>query len=38
MRPEPSARLPRASIDDIAAAADLVLAHARPLAEILAGF
>ena len=35
---EPSARLPRASIDDIAAAADLVLAHARPLAEILAGF
>ncbi|MFZ0600910.1 MAG: molybdopterin-guanine dinucleotide biosynthesis protein B [Roseiarcus sp.] len=35
---EPSARLPRASIDDIAAAADLVLAHARPLTEILAGF
>ena len=35
---EPSAHLPRASIDDIAAAADLVLAHARPLAEILAAF
>ena len=35
---EASAHLPRASIDDIAAAADLVLAHARPLAEILAGF
>ena len=35
---EPSAHLPHASIDDIAAAADLVLAHARPLAEILAAF
>ncbi len=32
---EPSARLPQASIDDIPAAADLVLAHARPVAEIL---
>ncbi|MGH6798054.1 MAG: molybdopterin-guanine dinucleotide biosynthesis protein B [Roseiarcus sp.] len=32
---EPSGRLPHASIDDIAAAADLVLAHARPLAEVL---
>jgi molybdopterin-guanine dinucleotide biosynthesis adapter protein len=31
-------RLPHASIDDIGAAADLVLAHARPLAEILAAF
>jgi molybdopterin-guanine dinucleotide biosynthesis protein B len=31
-------RLPQAPIDDIPAAADLVLAHARPLAEILAGF
>jgi molybdopterin-guanine dinucleotide biosynthesis protein B len=30
--------LPHASIDDIAAAADLVLAHARPLATILAEF
>jgi molybdopterin-guanine dinucleotide biosynthesis adapter protein len=30
--------LPHASIDDIAAAADLVLAHARPLADILAKF
>ena len=35
---EPSGRLPHASIDDIAAAADLVLAHARPLAEVLAEF
>ena len=35
---EPPAHLPHASIDDIAAAADLVLAHARPLAEILAAF
>ena len=35
---ETSAHLPRASIDDIAAAADLVLAHARPLAEILDEF
>jgi molybdopterin-guanine dinucleotide biosynthesis adapter protein len=34
----PPARLPRASIDDIAAAVDLVLAHARPLAEVLALF
>ena len=33
---EPSGALPHASIDDIASAADLVLAHARPLAEILA--
>ena len=33
---EPRARLPHASIDDIAAAADLVLAHARPVAAILA--
>jgi len=32
--PDPAARLPRASIDDIAAAADLVLAHATPLAEL----
>ena len=30
----PSGRLPHAAIDDIAAAADLVLAHAKPLAEI----
>ena len=30
--------LPHASIDDIAAAADLVLAHAKPLATILAAF
>jgi molybdopterin-guanine dinucleotide biosynthesis adapter protein len=30
--------LPRASIDDMAAAADLVLAHARSLAEVLAEF
>jgi molybdopterin-guanine dinucleotide biosynthesis adapter protein len=35
---QPSAPLPRASIDDVAAAADLVLAHARPLAEVLAEF
>ena len=35
---EPSAHLPHASIDDIAAAADLVLAHAKPLAEVLAEF
>jgi molybdopterin-guanine dinucleotide biosynthesis adapter protein len=35
---EPSGRLPHASIDDIAAAADLVLAHAKPLAEVLALF
>jgi molybdopterin-guanine dinucleotide biosynthesis protein B len=34
----PSGRLPHASIDDIAAAADLVLAHAKPLATILAEF
>jgi molybdopterin-guanine dinucleotide biosynthesis adapter protein len=34
----PSGGLPHASIDDIAAAADLVLAHARLLAEILAEF
>jgi molybdopterin-guanine dinucleotide biosynthesis adapter protein len=30
--------LPHASIDDTAAAADLVLAHAKPLAEILGAF
>ena len=35
---EPRGRLPHASIDNIGAAADLVLAHARPLAEILAAF
>jgi molybdopterin-guanine dinucleotide biosynthesis adapter protein len=34
----PSGRLPHAAIDDIAAAADLVLAHAKPLATILAEF
>jgi molybdopterin-guanine dinucleotide biosynthesis protein B len=34
----PSGALPHASIDDVAAAADLVLAHARPLAEVLAEF
>jgi len=34
----PSGRLPHASIDDIASAADLVLAHARPLATVLAEF
>ena len=33
---EPSGGLPHASIDDIAAAADLVLAHAQPLAAVLA--
>jgi molybdopterin-guanine dinucleotide biosynthesis protein B len=35
---EPSCRLPHASIDDVAAAADLVLAHAQPLPEVLAAF
>jgi molybdopterin-guanine dinucleotide biosynthesis protein B len=35
---DPPGHLPHASIDDIAALADLVLAHARPLAEILAAF
>jgi molybdopterin-guanine dinucleotide biosynthesis protein B len=35
---EPFVGLPHASIDDISAAADLVLAHARPLAAILAEF
>jgi molybdopterin-guanine dinucleotide biosynthesis adapter protein len=30
--------LPHASIDDIAVAADLVLAHAKPLAQVLAAF
>jgi molybdopterin-guanine dinucleotide biosynthesis protein B len=35
---ETSAGLPQASIDDIAAAADLVLAHAKPLAAVLAEF
>ena len=35
---EPSGRLPHASIDDIAAAADLVLAHAQPVATVLAEF
>jgi molybdopterin-guanine dinucleotide biosynthesis protein B len=34
----PSGALPHASIDDVAAAADLVLAHARPLADVLAEF
>ena len=33
---KPPARLPHASIDDIAAAADLVLAHAAPVAAVLA--
>ena len=33
-----SSGLPHASIDDIAAAADLVLAHAKPLAAILAEY
>ena len=33
---EPPAGLPHASIDDIAAAADLVLAHAQPVETILA--
>jgi molybdopterin-guanine dinucleotide biosynthesis protein B len=36
--PAQAAGLPRASIDDIAAAADLVLAHAKPLAVVLAEF
>ena len=35
---EPVVGLPHASIDDIAAAADLVLAHAKPLAAVLAEF
>ena len=35
---EPFIGLPHASIDDIAAAADLVLAHAKPLAAVLAEF
>jgi molybdopterin-guanine dinucleotide biosynthesis adapter protein len=35
---KPSARLPHASIDDVAAAADLVLAHAEPIAAVLARF
>jgi molybdopterin-guanine dinucleotide biosynthesis protein B len=35
---DPSARLPHASIDDIAAVADLVLAHAAPIAAILGRF
>jgi molybdopterin-guanine dinucleotide biosynthesis adapter protein len=35
---KPSGPLPHASIDDIAAAADLVLAHARPIAAVLADF
>ena len=34
----PSSGLPHASIDDIAAAADLVLTHAKPVATVLAGF
>jgi molybdopterin-guanine dinucleotide biosynthesis adapter protein len=34
----PPSGLPHASIDDIAAAADLVLAHAQPLTEILGAF
>jgi molybdopterin-guanine dinucleotide biosynthesis protein B len=34
----PSGGLPHASIDDIAAAADLVLAHAHSLAEVPAAF
>jgi molybdopterin-guanine dinucleotide biosynthesis adapter protein len=33
---DPPSRLPHASIDDIVAAADLVLAHAAPVAAILA--
>jgi molybdopterin-guanine dinucleotide biosynthesis protein B len=33
---DPPARLPHASIDDIAAVADLVLAHAAPVAAVLA--
>ena len=35
---EPPVRLPHVSIDDVAAAADLVLAHAQPVATILALF
>jgi molybdopterin-guanine dinucleotide biosynthesis protein B len=35
-RADPAAHLPHASIDDIAAAADLVLAHAAPVADVLA--
>jgi molybdopterin-guanine dinucleotide biosynthesis adapter protein len=35
-RADPPARLPHASIDDIPAAADLVLAHAAPVATVLA--
>jgi molybdopterin-guanine dinucleotide biosynthesis adapter protein len=35
---EPSGPILHASIDDIAAAADLVLAHAQPVSEILAAF
>jgi molybdopterin-guanine dinucleotide biosynthesis protein B len=35
---DPSGRLPHASIDDIGRAADLVLAHARPVATVLAEF
>lgn len=31
-----SARLPRAPLDDVGAAADLVIAHAKPVAEVLA--
>jgi molybdopterin-guanine dinucleotide biosynthesis adapter protein len=34
----PAGGLSHASIDDVAAAADLVLVHAKPLAEILGGF
>jgi molybdopterin-guanine dinucleotide biosynthesis protein B len=32
---EPSTGLPHASIDDVAAAADLVLAHAQPIERFL---
>ncbi len=35
-RAEPPPHLPHASIDDVAAVADLVLAHAAPLAAVLA--
>jgi molybdopterin-guanine dinucleotide biosynthesis protein B len=35
---EPSGDLPHASIDDIVAAADLVAAHAQPLAAVLGEF
>jgi molybdopterin-guanine dinucleotide biosynthesis adapter protein len=35
---EPSGPLPHASIDDVAAAADLVLEHAKPIAEVFAAF